>query len=272
MIMGLAVAPDQSALALVGPTTGEATGADVSLIRVDGSGSEVAHLPLSLTGDARSALYGYLTVDNAAGLAVVNRGVRSTETPTGYTGLGIPKFCLQGDAADIVLVDVPVLRERKRLRIDRLWAHSALAVSDGWIVVGDVRDDCNQETQAAAYTVRNDGSVEQLWRDASPFATSGRGIRKIGGSIEIIGYARRSIAIREQAPIGKAPDFSTKRGGNEGYESGEVFSVRLSEQGLEERRDFVGAGLPIVAMGMVSTADRSAIFGTVGSRPLWMKH
>ena len=68
------------------------------------------------------------------------------------------------------------------------------------------------------------------------------------------------------------PDFSKKRVGNEAYVSGEVFSVRLSEQGVEERRDFVGAGFPIMAMGMASTDERSAIFGTVGSRPLWMKH
>jgi hypothetical protein len=44
----------------------------------------------------------------------------------------------------------------------------------------------------------------------------------------------------------------------------------LSAQGVEERRDFVAAGLPIVPDGMVSTADRTVIFGTIGSRPLWL--
>jgi hypothetical protein len=34
----------------------------------------------------------------------------------------------------------------------------------------------------------------------------------------------------------------------------------------------VAAGFPIMANGMASTDERSAIFGTVGSRPLWMKH
>ena len=70
----------------------------------------------------------------------------------------------------------------------------------------------------------------------------------------------------------KAPDFGTMRQGNEAYVSGEVFSVRLSEQGVEQRRDFVGAGFPVIPMGMASTVDRGAIFGTVGSRPLWMMH
>src|SRR5260370_14953395 len=194
MIMGMDGAPDQCALALVGPTLGEATGAVLSLIRVDGNGSEVAHVPLSLGGDARSTLSGYVIVDDAAGLAVINRGVRPAEAPKGFNGLGMPEFCLQGDAADIVLLDVPALEERKRLRIDHFRADSALAVKDGWIVVGDAPDGCRRETHAAAYAVGNDGSVGPLWRDASPFDTFGRGLRKSGGGIEIVGYAHRSVA------------------------------------------------------------------------------
>ena len=69
----------------------------------------------------------------------------------------------------------------------------------------------------------------------------------------------------------KAPDFGTKRLGNEASVSGEVFSVRLSDQGAEQRRDFVGAGFPVIPEGMAATGERSAIFGTVGARPLWMK-
>ena len=270
MVMGLAAA-DQSALALVGPLRGETTGADFSLVRVDGAGSEVAHVPVPLAGDARAGLSGYLAVDREAGLAALNRGARPMESPRGYNGFGVAEFCVQGDASDIALIDLPALKERKRLQIDRFRANSALAVKDGWIVVGDSRGDCTQETHAAAYAVGNDGSVAPLWRDASPFNTSGRGIRRSAGVIEIIGYAQRSVAIREAAAVVTAPDFSAKRLGNEGYVSGEVFSVRLSDQGQEERRDFVGAGLPIIPMGMASTAEHSAIFGTVGSRPLWMK-
>ena len=156
----------------------------------------------------------------------------------------MPEFCVQGDGADIVLIEVPTLRERKRLQIERFRANAALAVKDGWIVVGDGRGDCSRETHAAAYAVGNDGSVAPLWRDASPFNTSGRGIRRSAGTIEIVGYAQRSVAIRQEAPAVTAPDFSAKRLGNEAYVSGEVFSVRLSDQGQEERRDFVARGLP----------------------------
>jgi hypothetical protein len=39
---------------------------------------------------------------------------------------------------------------------------------------------------------------------------------------------------------------------------------------VEEGRDFVAAGLPTVPTGMVLTTNRSVIFGTVGSRPLWL--
>ena len=271
MILGLATA-DQSALALVGPTRGETAGAELSLIRVDGAGSEGARLPIRLSGDARAGLSGYLAVDKEAGLAAVNRGARPTESPRGYNGFGVPEFCVQGDASDIVLIEVPALRERKRLQIERFRANVALAVKDGWIVVGDGRGDCTRETHAAAYAVGNDGSVAPLWRDASPFNTSGRGIRRSAGSIEIVGYAQRSVAVQEEAPAVTAPDFSAKRLGNETYVAGEVFSVGLSDQGQEERRDFVGAGFPVIPMGMASAGERSAIFGTVGSRPLWIKH
>ena len=81
--------------------------------------------------------------------------------------------------------------------------------------------------------------------------------------------AKRHVATA--APVATAADFSAKRLGNEAYVSGEVFSVRLSDQGKEERRDFVGAGFPVIPMGMASAGEHSAIFGTVGSRPLWMK-
>ena len=92
----------------------------------------------------------------------------------------------------------------------------------------------------------------------------------MGATVEIIGYAERAVAIPEDVPTPKERDFSSRRWGNEAYISGQLFSVRLSAQGAEEGRDFVAAGLPILPMGMVSTADRSVIFGTVGSRPLWL--
>ena len=231
-------------------------------------------MDISMQGNGQSQHSGYLGVDGTSGLAVINRESRPKSGADRFTlnGLGLFELCWEGDAAELVLLDIPGLTERTRLRIDRFRANSALAVKDGWIVVGDTRDDCRHDRHAAAYAVGNDGSVAPLWRDASPFDTFGRGIRKSAGVIEIVGYAQRSIAVQEQVPVMTAPDFSKKRVGNEAYVSGEVFSVRLSELGVEARRDFVGAGLPIMAMGMASAGERSAIFGTVGSRPLWMRH
>jgi CHAT domain len=274
MIMGLAAVADQSALALVGPVFGQETGTDYSLIRVDPAGTEVAHMAISLPGNGQAQHSGTVSVEGTAALVVINVGARPKSGDDRFTlnGLGLFEQCWEGDAADIVLVDLAGLTERNRVRIDRFEARSALATSDGWIVVGDARDTCGLERHAAAYTVRNDGSIAPLWRDASPFDTFGRGIRRSAGAIEIVGYAQRSIAVREETPVVKVPDFSTKRLGSEAYVSGEVFSVRLSEQGEEQRRDFVGAGFPVMPMGMASAGERSAIFGTVGSRPLWMKH
>ncbi|MPZ34850.1 MAG: CHAT domain-containing protein [Rhodospirillales bacterium] len=271
-VMGLAIAQDQSAVALVGPVVRQKAETDFSLVRVDGNGREIARKSLALTVYGQGLNSGYLRFEGAAGLAVVNRGRWAKSGPDSYrlNGLGDAEQCWEGDAADIVLLDVGTLDERKRLRIDRFQVEDAVSTDDGWIVVGDSRDACSTEVHAAAYIVKNDGSVQQLWRDASPFPTSARGIRRAGGTIEIIGYAERAVAIREDVPTPKERDFGSRRSGNEAYISGQLFSVHLSAQGVEEGRDFVAAGLPTVPMGMVSTADRSVIFGTIGSRPLWL--
>lgn len=271
-VMGLAIAQDQSTVALVGPVARQKAETDFSLVRIDGNGREIARKSLALTVYGQGSNFGYLRFDGAAGLAVVNRGRWAKSGPDGYrlNGLGDAEQCWEGDAADIVLIDVATLDERKRLRIDRFQVEGAVSTDDGWIVVGDARDDCSTETHAAAYIVKNDGSVQQLWRDASAFPTSARGIRGVGSTIEVIGYAERAVAIPEGVPTPKERDFSNRRSGNEAYISGQLFSARLSAQGVEEGRDFVAAGLPTVPMGMVATTDRSVIFGTVGSRPLWL--
>jgi hypothetical protein len=271
-VMGLAIAQDQSAVALVGPIARQKAETDFSLLRVDGSGREIARKSLGLAVYGQGHNFGYLHLDGAAGLAVVNRERWAKSGPDAYRrdGFGDAERCWEGDAADIVLIDTTTLDERKRLRIDRFRVESAVLADDGWIVVGDIRDTCSAEVHAAAYIVKSDGSVRQLWRDTSPFGTSARGVRRMGANVEIIGYAERAVAIPENVPTSTERDYSSRRWGNEAYISGQLFSVRLSAQGAEEGRDFVAAGLPILPMGMVSTADGSVIFGTVGSRPLWL--
>jgi CHAT domain-containing protein len=270
-VAGLAIGPDQSALALVGPSLGDETGATFSLIRVDPAGTEIEHLPIPVSGDARWGQSGYLTVDKGTGLAVINRNHHLDQLPHGYNGMGVAQFCFDGDAAEIVLVDLPTFRVQKRLTIDRFQVRNALADRRGWLLVGDAANGCDQETHAAAYRLNKDGTIEPLWRDSSPFQTSARAARKVDGLTEIVGYAQRIVAVREDMPELPKIDFSSKRSGNEAYTSEEIFSVRLSEQGGEQRRDFVGAGFPIAPQGMASTDKGSVIYGSVGSRALWMR-
>jgi len=156
------------------------------------------------------------------------------------------------------------------VRIDRFNAKSALATDEGWLVVGSLRDGCGLDTRAAAFQMKADGAVQEMWRDRSPFVTYAVDLRRVGKAVEIVGRSQRSVAVREERSPFTMPDFASLRSGNEAYVSDEVFSVRLSEQGKEERTDFVAAGLPMAPMGMVSTSGRSVIHGTVGSRPLWL--
>ncbi|SEO02800.1 CHAT domain-containing protein [Rhodospirillales bacterium URHD0017] len=273
VVMGLAIARDQSAVALVGPIVRQKAETDFSLVRVDGNGREISRKSLGLAVYGEGYNFGYLRLDATAGLAVVNRDRWAKPGPDAYrrNGFGEAEQCWEGDAADIVLIDVATLDQRRRLRIDRFMVESAVPTDDGWIVVGNTRDTCSGEARAAAYIVNNDGSVRQLWRDTSPFPTSARGVRRTGSNVEIIGYAERAVAIPEDVPTLKERDYSSRRRGDEAYTSGQLFAVRLSPQGVEEGRDFVAAGLPTVPMGMVESMDRSVIFGTVGSRPLWLQ-
>jgi CHAT domain-containing protein len=270
-IVGLTVASDQSALALVGPAEGSVSGSDFSLVRVDPDGSIVAQASFrSSPGSRESRHSGYLAVGANTGLAIAHHHVRLMKQADYVNKLGLRHVCGEGDMADVVLFNVGSLREMARIRIDKFAAHDALPVSDGWLVAGDVRAGCVWQKRAVLYAVKLDGSVSQLWRDTSTATTSARGIRRVGDFIEIVGYSGRSVAIREEGLDEKKQDVSNLRLGDEAYVSKEVFSVRMSENGQEQRRDFVAAGLPIVPGGMAASGNHSVVFGTIGLRPLWL--
>jgi hypothetical protein len=270
-VMGLTVASGQDALALVGPIEGSISGSDFSLIRLDPAGSIVAQTSFrSSPGSLQSRHSGYLTLGATTGLAIANHQIRLMEQHDHVNELGFRHLCGEGDMADIIFFDADSLKEIRRTRLDRFGAQAALATNDGWLVVGDIRVGCMWETRAVVYAVKLDGSVTELWRDGSIATTSARGIRRIGNVVEIVGYANRSVAIREALLDQSKHDSANLRLGNEAYLSKEVFSVRLSENGREQRRDFVAAGLPVAPAGMAVSGDRSIIFGTVGLRPLWL--
>ena len=272
-VMGLAAATDRSALALVGPIRRRRVGRG---LRFGAHRQERHGSRYSAAHHRRRRAVGPVGPPRRQQGCRLGRDQPQRPSNHGDQGLRLagtsPILLRRRRGRDLPRRPRPASTEERRLRIDRFRAHSALAVGDGWVLVGEARDDCGLDRHAAAYRVNADGSVAPLWRDASPFDTFARGVRSTGGVIEIVGFTKRSVAVREENTPFAMPDFSRKRWGDEPYISGEVFSVRLSERGDEERRDFVAAGLPLVALGMVSADDRSAIFGTVTSRALWMPH
>ena len=270
MVMALGATPDRRVVALVGPTLGRSASTDLYVARFDTTGAEAGRIGLTLSSRKNSSLSGILAGDGPVRLAIVNHGPLPGDRVSRFNGYGVPQICVQDDAADIVFFDVQPMRETRRVRIDRFNAKSALATDDGWLVVGSLRDGCGLDTRAAAFTVKADGAVQEMWRDRSPFVTHAEALRRVGKTVEIVGRSERSVAVREERSPVTMPDFASLRSGNEAYVVDEVFSVRLSEQGTEEGRDFVAAGLPIAPMGMVSASGRSVIHGTVGSRPLWL--
>jgi hypothetical protein len=270
MVMALGTTSDRLAVALVGPTLGKSTSTDTYVARIDATGAEVGRMALALGSNKSSSISGVLAGDDTARLAIVNHGPVPGDQVGHVNSYGVPQICVKGDAADIVFFDVGPMRETGRTRIDRFNAKSALATDDGWLVVGSLRDGCGIDTRAAAFIVKPDGAIQEMWRDRSPFVTDAQALRRVGKAFEIVGRSQRSVAVREERTEVTMPDFASLRWGNEAYVSDEIFSVRLSVQGKEERTDFIAAGLPIAPMGMVSTSSRSVIHGTVGSRPLWL--
>ena len=270
MIKAVATAADGSALLLIGPSLGGETETALSLVRMDTAGAEVERKPLLISGDAQLQLYGSLKIDKAQSLAVINRGLHLEGKPERFNSMGMPQICLKGDAAIVVFLDTASLKETRRTQIDSFEASSTIRTKDGWLLIGKLRDTCRLETRAAAYAVKSDGSATEFWRDSSPFSTSAVAIRQADGDFEIIGRILRSIAIQEDKGQWAMPDFSKKRLGSEAHQSDEIFSVRLTDQGSERRRDFVAAGFPILPMGMALTSQHSVIYGSVGGRPLWL--
>ena len=271
MVMALGTTPDRMAVALVGRTLGASARTDYYVARIDATGADAGRMALALASDKSSSLSGVLAGDGTARLVIVNHGPMPGDRVGQFNGYGVPQICVKGDAADIVFFDVGPMRETGRTRIERFNAKSALATDDGWLVVGSLRGGCGLDTRAAAFKVKADGAIQELWRDRSPFVTYAQALRPVGKAFEIVGRSQRSVAVREERIPFTMPDFASLRLGNEAYVSDEVFSVRLSEHGKEERMDFIAAGLPIAPMGMVSTSSSSVIHGTVGSRPLWLR-
>jgi hypothetical protein len=270
-VMGLAAHADESALVLVGATLGGANGARFSLLQVDASGSQGPSLAIDLEGDTSWGQSATLAVAQDAAIVAINRWPRPEETASSFDWRGLPRHCFGHDGADLHLVGLVGLQDRRRAHIDRLAVHDALASGDGWLLVGDEREACGFERHAALWRLNADGTTLRLWRDASPFDTFGRGVRAVADGFEIVGYARRSIAVEQEPRPARAPDFASRRLGDEAYASGEVFAVRLSEAGAEQHRDFVGAGLPVVPAGLAASAERTVVFGSVGGRALWLE-
>jgi hypothetical protein len=86
-----------------------------------------------------------------------------------------------------------------------------------------------------------------------------------------VGYARRAIAVDLEPQSPHRRDLVDRRHGDEAYASGEAFAVRLSDSGTEQGRDFVGAGLPLVPLGVAVSPTHTIVYGSVGGRALWLE-
>ena len=84
------------------------------------------------------------------------------------------------------------------------------------------------EVRAAAYIVKNDGSVRQVFGATPPLSRHQReACAEWAADVDIIGAAERAVAIPEDLPTPKQRDYSLRRG-DEAYVSGQLFAVRLS--------------------------------------------
>jgi len=284
MIVGLDVAPDLTAYVLLTAIENTADGATHRLVKI-GSDSREQSVAVEMPIDTRRhpSAGGFVSIRGAEILTAINYGhvIDTATREIRRNTFGLVEVCWTGDAATLVLLSGDQPTEARRLRIEKFQLREAVPITSGWLLVGDSREGCGLERHAAAFMLTEAFELRQIWRDSSPYQTLGKSIRPTPYGFEIVGYAERTIAIGESAGVsnaepkqgkeGRVPYVSDMRFGNEGRVSGEVFSVALSRQGYEEGRDFVGAGFPVVPNGVVSSGGKSAVFGTVGSRLLWME-
>ena len=271
-VLQLASVPDRSILALIGPASGPNSDTGFSLARLNANGETAAAKTLECPGSTSPVGSAVLATTAKTVLVVANRTARlkTGADSNSINSLGALMPCWEGDTADIVLVDPTSLAQKTQSGIPHFQAASATLLGDDWILVGHVADSCGRGANAAVFRIKSDGSVQPLWRDSSPFLTWASAVRIVGDSIEIIGHNKRSMGVAEQLDTPTSSDPSTPRSGDEEFNSGEAISVRLSRDGIEQRRDFVGAGLPLVTLGMTAADGHTVIFGSVGLRELWM--
>mgnify|MGYP001340859137 CR=1 FL=1 len=268
LVMDVTAKDATSALTLAGPPLADPTGAIFSLAVVDADGKIAASANVrAAPNDPGSRHTARLATAGAAGLAVINHHARLLETPAGRDDFGLPKSCWGGDRTEIVRFDATTLAITGRTHIDRFKAWQVLPLDGNWLLVGEGRSGCALETRAVAYLVATDGKVKEFWRDDTVSMTAARGVRRLIGGFEIIGHARRTTALRRPNLDRDAPPAPE----GESLASEGLFSVRLSPTGQEQHRDFVAAGLPIDAVGMASSGQRSVIYGKIGPQPLWLE-
>ena len=102
----------------------------------------------------------------------------------------------------------------------------------------------------------------------------------MNGNLEVYGDSKRAVTIRDRTVVEKSIAeydqrdydklFAGSRYGDEGLVSREMFAVSLNSDGTEQRRDFLGAGLPLETAGILTSGGRSIVYGVVGLRAMWM--
>ncbi len=196
--------------------------------------------------------------------------------------LGLVEPCWNLDRTEISLIGSSSWEMLRKVVIDRFELVEALEVDDQWVLAGNLRDRCRLQSRAAVFVLRRNGTYYLHWRDASPFASSVAGIRVKGSILEVYGRSVRSVAVQDQSDSVTQQALSAEeefkklvrsvRVGDEQRLSREVFAVQIGSNGTEIQRDFLGAGMPLMPSGLVSSGDSIVVYGSVGLRPFWMRH
>ena len=284
-ISDLRVAPDNTLLALVGPFGGLVDGSTrFTLWKLTSDGTAISSADTLPVAEKRGAGYntGYIGIGNEVALVALNRSATLETDKKGIrlNPLGLIEFCFVADEAELVLLDIGNLNVRGRARVKNFRLAQAVQVGDIWLLAGDLRTGCSLETKAAVVVLRKDYSIGLLWSDHTPFETTARGLRVGKTTLEVYGTSKRAVTIQDRTVVEKdIADydhrdydklFASSRYGDETQISREMFAVSLSPDGTEQRRDFLGAGLPLEPAGILESGNRLIAYGAVGLRAMWM--
>lgn len=196
---------------------------------------------------------------------VTNSGLTSKLKSDRKTVAGLPTICWEGAKSTVYELD----REHRVLStrvINDFRANSIVALDGSLFVGGDSLNSCWIHGAAAVVQIDRLGKPQRIWSDDDVFATSVRGISRLGRELIVVIGHERSLGMPgdTQSPV---QDYSYKRWSEDVATAREASIVRLSRNGKFIDRRYIAVGFGMYLVGTAEVKGRTVTYGSMGGIP-----